>query len=77
MDQVPRQPAKRPRLTVDQLKHAALKPATHRTYFQKCLWWDRYLQQSGLTERLVDGPMLEGYVKFLFDHSKIQPLYFE
>ena len=62
---------------MDELKHAALKPSTHRTYYTKCTWWDRYLQQTGQEERQVDGAMLEGYVKFLFDNSRVQPLYFE
>ncbi len=68
---------KRPRLSVEELKHAALKPSTHRTYSNKCVWWGRYLTDTGLSEEDVDEQMLEGYVKYLFDNSRISPQYYE
>ena len=68
---------KRPRLSVEELKHAALKPSTHRTYRQKCIWWGRYLESGGLDEQKVSDQMLEGYVKYLFDNSRIAPKHYE
>ena len=43
MDQATSRPRKRPRLSIEELKHAALKSGTHRTYESKCKWWGRYL----------------------------------
>ena len=52
--------AKRPRLSLEELKQASLKPSTHRTYKAKCIWWGRYLEDSGLREGDVDDEMLQG-----------------
>lgn len=62
MDQATSRPRKRPRLSIEELKHAALKSGTHRTYESKCKWWGRYLQVTGQKEENVSGAMLEGYV---------------
>ena len=35
------------------------------------------MEATGSEEAKVDGAMIEGFVKFLFDNSRIQPLYFE
>ena len=62
---------------MEELKHASLKPSTHRTYQQKCIWWGRYLADSGQREEDADDQMLEGYVKYLFDNSRISPRFYE
>ena len=68
---------KRPRLSIEELKHAALRPSTHRTYSAKCRWWLRFLEENGHSEQAVDGDMLCAYVKYLFDNTRIRPLYYE
>lgn len=60
-------------MTVPQLKHASLRPSTHRTYAHKVRWWGRFLAARGAREADVDGAMLEDFVLFLFEETAIAP----
>lgn len=70
-------PRTRPSLSVKDLKHASLKPSTHRTYAHKVQWWTRFLAARGAVDADVDGTMLEEYVHFLFEESAIAPRNYE
>lgn len=64
-------------MSVSQLKHASLKPSTHRTYAHKVQWWIRFLEARGAAEADVDGSLLEEYVQFLFEETAIAPRNYE
>ena len=68
-----RAPRTHPRLSVRDLKHAALRPSTHRTYAHKVQWWLRFLAARGAVDADVSGTMLEEYVQFLFEETAIAP----